>query len=223
MSGEGEVPDETVFVADSVDEFVERERHRQLLGAKEDAAASFRRAAELRIDTSVGQDDIRDLVRQAVENYVLEAESLFDRTEAGRALWDEAEIDVFPARRAVGLLAHAQPSDATVADIRSVTGLPVYRQDGRPVFALQGVGQFLELAETTVEVDFEVSVNTHNPAATRTQTQRLPVTVPVRVSREVFRATNALLEELGMGVRMEAEQTDVQSDYTTFLDDILKR
>jgi len=64
MSGEGEVPDETGFVADSVDEFVERERHRQLLGAKEDAAASFRRAAELRIDTSVGQDDIRDLVRE---------------------------------------------------------------------------------------------------------------------------------------------------------------
>ena len=141
MSGEGEVPDETVFVADSVDEFVERERHRQLLGAKEDAAASFRRAAELRIDTSVGQDDIRDLVRQAVENYVLEAESLFDRTEAGRALWDEAEIDVFPARRAVGLLAHAQPSDATVADIRSGSRpVPRVGRDDRRS-RLRGVGK----------------------------------------------------------------------------------
>ncbi|WP_435130281.1 hypothetical protein [Halobaculum sp. D14] len=206
--------EDAVFTADSVDEFVERMRHRQLLEAKQDAAATLRNAVALQQRATAGR--AAEEIRHAVAQYVLEAEALYRRTEPGKRLWNEVEIDTIP------VLASA-PVDgeevASVDRVRPINGPPVGERHGRRVLPVVGVKSFLEADEWRARLIYQSDIPGRG-AATETKSVTFSPAVPISTSREAFRATNALLHQLDMGVRMSADDGTgtVDTDYTELLD-----
>jgi hypothetical protein len=215
-----DVPDETIFVADSVDEFVERTRHKQLLEAKETAADALRKSPQVR--AQAGERAARESVRRAVEGFVLEAESLFRRTDEGRTLWREPQIDTVPLTDVVELGETLESGEdfEGVADARAKGDIRTRQAGGQWVVDVIGVAQYFELQESRIEVTYDVAMNRRGgPTSQRTTTAR-PST-PIDTSREVFRATNALLDALDLGVRMSADDSGtVESDYSSLLDEL---
>jgi hypothetical protein len=210
-------PDETIFVADSVDEFVERTQHQQLLNAKETSAETLRNSVQIRMQSrGDGQTAAREAVRRAVEQYVLEAESLYNRTEAGQLLWEKAHVDTVPMSKALSLGSDAEQI-ASIQDIKSRGAVQPYQQNGRWLVDLQGVGSYFDFEDTPFQITYQVKLNRRG-GATKENTVTLYPETPVNTSREVFRATNALLAELDLGVRMGETTDTVESEYTSLFD-----
>jgi hypothetical protein len=200
-----------VFVADNVDEFVERTRHRQILDAKERAGDALRQVGARRMEAQQsGQPDYeaerpaREMSRSSVEAYVLECEALYQGTPEGNGLWDSAHIAEFTVGDALGL----EHRDITVSGINDGTSrTPADRVQ------VVGVGEYLELGGW-IDVNYEETLDRRGSPTTE-DTARLELTVPVNVSRAVFRATNGLLSELDLGVKTgtEDESGEWDTDY----------
>lgn len=221
--------EETIHVADNVDEFVQRSRWQQILEAREEARDALRSAslqrAQLRSDGLDHQEArrlSRESLRGAVESYVLEAEPIYQRTEPGQKLWGGVDLamvalpDLFVANLG---------EDEEVADVEIVTRdgteFVVRRRDeGTPVVQLRGVQDYLALARAYVryQVVGQTLDRLGNPKADREETVR--ASTPVNVSREAFRATNALLNHVGPGFEIGAETGAVENDYSDLLDDV---
>lgn len=213
---ENGAPDETVFVADSVDEYVERTQHQQLLNAKETAGETLRNTVQIRMQASRdGQTAAREAVRRAVEQYVLEAESLFNRTKPGKVLWNQPTIDTVPMSEALNV--GGADGISKILDIRSRGAIQPYQRDGRWLADINGVGEFFDFEDTAIAVEYEVGLNRRGNASEQESLTLYPET-PISTSREVFRATNALLAELDLGVRMGETADTVESEYTELFD-----
>ena len=216
-SDEG-TPDETVFVADSVDEYVERTQHQQLLNAKETAGETLRNSVQIRMQASRdGQTAAREAVRRAVEQYVLEAESLFNRTKPGQVLWNQPTIDTVPMSEALNV--GGAEGISKILDIRSRGAVQPYQRNGRWFVDITGVGEFFDFEDTPIAVDYEVELDRRGNASEENSFTLYPET-PISTSREVFRATNALLAELDLGVRMGETTDTVESEYTSLFDQL---
>ena len=213
---DSDIPDETVFVADNVDEFVERTRHRQILDSKERAAEALRKVGGHRMEARrSGQPEheaqslVREMARSAVESYVLECEALFQGTPEGNILWDDAVLAEFTIGDALGL------------EHRDIDAVEV--NDGmsrNPAESVQvvGVGQYPDLGGW-VDVTYEETLNRRGSPTTE-ETARLELTVPVDVSREAYRATNTLLTALDLGVKTGEKGGEVDGEYSDLLDDL---
>ncbi|MDS0223796.1 hypothetical protein NDI54_20930 [Haloarcula sp. S1AR25-5A] len=215
---DSDIPDETVFVADNVDEFVERTRHRQILDAKERAGEALRKVGGHRLEAHrSGQPDheaerlVREMARSAVESYVLECEALFQGTPEGNILWDEAPIAEFTVGDALGL----EHRDIDAVEVND--GIP---RDSAESVQVVGVGQYPDLGGW-VDVTYEETLNRRGSPTTE-ETTRLELTVPVDVSREAYRATNTLLTALDLGVKTGEKGGEVDGEYSDLLDDLDK-
>ena len=212
------IDEQVVYAADNISDYVQRTRYQQLFERKEAASKAFDRVTMVRREPAVDQSDVREIVRQAVESYVLEVESLYQQTEPGRALWEQAEIDVIPIAEALGEV--AEHKKLSLKSAEAARGLRVMEVNGQQSLVVKGVKNYLKLPDTRLSATFEKEMNRRGSPTTE-ETYQLGATVPLRTSREVFRATNALLEQLDLGVSIESEVGDVESDYSELIDDIL--
>ena len=212
------IDEQVVYAADNISDYVQRTRYQQLFERKEAASKAFDRVTMVRREPAVDQSDVREIVRQAVESYVLEVESLYQQTEPGRALWEQAEIDVIPIAEALGEV--AEHKKLSLKSAEAARGLRVMEVNGQQSLVVKGVKNYLKLPDTLLSATFEKEMNRRGSPTTE-ETYQLGATVPLRTSREVFRATNALLEQLDLGVSIESEVGDVESDYSELIDDIL--
>lgn len=221
---EDEVPDETIFVADSVDEFVERRRYQELFEARERAAEALNSAVEIEMRARGSGQQARDAkraaVRQAVAGYVWEAEELFKNTQAGRKLWNNVELATIELADVIdpGNAVNKGESFDGLSNATSRKGLQPERQNGRWVLQLWGVGDYVELSKTRIRAKCNVGMDRRGHAQ-KTREMEISPSMPVAASREVYRATNALLAQSDLGIRMEAaDGNEVESDYSEYLD-----
>lgn len=209
-------PDEqTVFVADGVDEFVERTRLQQILEARERAAEALR-DAELRHmnarSNGLGETQAAraagEPARAAVESYVLECEQIYRGTEGGQKLWTDAPLAVVDIRDGISL-----GNRENIKKIKLNGRLVKNPQQG---IQLCGVQQFVGLSPA-VEVTYERELNRRG-APTEPVTEQVGWATPVWVSREAFRATNALLTSTELGVQFgTGGDNTVDSEYSELL------
>jgi hypothetical protein len=218
MSDTQEIPNEIVQVADSVDEFVERTRHSQILEAKERAAEALRKVGGHRLEArQSGQPDheaerlVREMARSAVESYVLECEALFQKTPEGNILWEDAPLAEFTIGDGLGL----KHRDIDVVEVNDDIA-----RDPDESLRVVGVGQYPDLGGW-VNVTYEETLNRRGSPTTE-KTARLELTVPVDVSREAYRATNTLLTALDLGVKTGEEGGEVDGEYSDLLEDLDK-
>lgn len=209
-----EVPDEVVHVADNVDEFVERTRLKQIHEAKSAAAEALREArldkydrrGELRSDAAA-----REYAQAAVEAYILEVEALYKRTDHGQELWEEAILGRVPV---------VETTDFNVQDVDDVkeisTTLPLTVEGGQVV--VEGVGTYVDGLQGNVQITVEVENESWDRKQTETKTYRGAMTAPIWLSREAYRATNALLAKSDMGVKIAEEEDNAEWD-TSYRDD----
>lgn len=234
-----EVPkqqEELVFVADSVTEFVERRRWQQIHEAREAARNRLTAAPRIRGEHS-GQaavDAVRREIAAAVETYVMEVETLYKRTEPGRKLWRDTEIATVDVREVATL----PLDDGDRLDDLDVTQvgdaqLPMRRHDprdewGQPTddppqvtFFVGGVRDFLTIANLRLRVDAEVLIQAGCTWKRKQRHRTARATVPTRISKEVYRATNALVEHVGPGLEVgDADDGTVQGEYAELLDNL---
>lgn len=216
---DAKIPDETVFVADNVDEFVERTRHTQILDAKERAADALREAQLRRMEARSKEKPswlikqaAREPARSAVESYILECESLYRQTEEGRELWHKADLSTIQVRDAMDL--RHRDNIGKVKSIR-IGGSGSGAKD--PEITVTGVGGYLELSSTEICVEHEKALPRRG-SPTEVDTFWCDLTIPVDVSREAYRATNVLLTALDLGVKTGEEDGVVDGDYSELLD-----
>lgn len=215
--------EETVFVADDVDEFIQRTRWKQILEAAADARAALRdggaKTAQLRRagrSRSQASLDAAGMVRSAVVSFVLECEPLYRRTDAGAELWRGARLTKAPARDLLDT-----EFDGTVTEIEPLGRADVTfrRENGELVVVVDGVEEFVELDRSIVRVTVEEDMDRRGPA-TSTEDYSAGLFTPAAISREAYRATNALLNHVGPGFEVEDGSTDVEGDYAALLDDL---
>lgn len=218
-----DVPDEVLHVADSVDEFVERTRLKQIHEARKAAADAIEGAAlrktQLRRD-GVRKDEARELARETarsgVERYVLEVEARYKRTEAGRKLWHDAELGTISVHDP--LTWEDEPDEVTQITVHPAAGIELRNGDR---VAVVGVRAFVDgFHAASVEAEAKVPTATSaNPNAAVSETLTAALTPPVRISREAFRATNALIAESDVGVKIEGEASGAENGYRDLLED----
>jgi hypothetical protein len=222
-----DAPNETVFVADNVDEFVQRTRWNQILDARAQAGETLRRVGSLKrqaraegASRTEAKLQAAETARAAVEGYILEAEQLYQQTEAGRELWTAHPLAVVPLPSCLVL-----PADVS-GEIESVeiVGMPPVEvkrgnspsgEDTKLGFA--GVGQFVEFNDTEVRVSYREELDRRG-SPTGTETTKRELFTPVRVTREAYRATNGLVDTLSPGIDVGESDDDVKADYSDVLD-----
>lgn len=211
-----EAGEEQVYIADSVNEFVERERWRQILEAREIARDAIRdypqHLAQLRHDGVTGEEAkvlATRVVRSAVESYVLECEPFFKNTETGEEFWSEEEISSVPV---LSLVSPPRPEadDLHVSGIEQVetaddTDLRLSRrEDGAIAVRVRGVGDYVEIGETPIVYEYRVEDDDdRNPVVhpnAGTRTDQATIRLPREVARDVCRLTDELLTEVAPGL-----------------------
>lgn len=207
--------EQTVFVADTVDEFVERTRLQQILEAKNAAAEALQNsrirhmeAIQSGMSKTEAERVASETARAAVASYVLECEQIYRRTENGHRLWTEAPLAEMDIRDGISLDMNGEMKN--IKEIR-LNGERVDNPERG--IELQGVQQFVGLSPD-VEITYERELPRRGKPL-ETVTDRFEWSTPVWVSREAYRATNALLadSELGVKVDTEDESGEWENDY----------
>jgi hypothetical protein len=210
--------EETVFVADNVDEFIQRTRWKQILDAGADAREALRDVGVERVRQGRDASSKRQtagVARSAVESFVVEAEPLFQGTAAGRELWKRTQVA--EVRVADALTVDKKGEVINVAPTPDAE-LSFSRSAGDDLVApLKGISDYLAFPEARVRVTVEEDVPRRGNA-TRTHNVETRLFTPVRASREAYRATNALLNHVGPGFDVETSDSDVNGEYDTMLD-----
>lgn len=215
MSDTQDIPDEIVHVADTVDEFVERTRHSQILDAKERAAKALREAelrrTELRQQSRPEHEvraAARSPLRSAVEAYILECEPLYQQTEEGRKLWDSADLG------RIGISGSLDLDRSQIGDIQSVSLVDSTLDASSDVIRVQGIREFLALSEAKCQITYEHALPRRGDV-TETRSVATRLLIPTEVSQSAYRATNALLTSLDLGVKtgIEDEEAEWDTDY----------
>lgn len=213
--------EETVFVADNVDEFVERTRLKQILEARQRAGESLRNAELRRINARQegapgwqASQAAAEPARAAVESYIYEVERLYRGTEEGRKLWDDTELGELDIAKTVSL--------GSRQDIGEVVDIQL---DGRSLtevgttLRVSGVSDYLELSGREVTITHERELPRRG-SPTETATETAQISTPVSLSRDAFRATNALLAASDLGVKVDVGDDVADHDYVDVLDDL---
>jgi hypothetical protein len=226
MSDGDRQSEETLFVADNVDEFVQRTRWNQILEARHESQTALRRAAQLEAEfRATSSDDAERLaaksIRDTVESYVLECERLFTHTDVGKELWTSAEIATIPTRKLFtpeleeGGLEEFQGLDW----VEPVGDTELTFRQGK--VRVQGMREFLDFGDARVRYQGTVSIRCNNPDAKETRTATASLTTPVELSREAYRTTNALVDHIGPGFDVvDDADSAVDGDYSDLLDDL---
>jgi len=210
-----EAPDEAVRVDDEVTDMVDRARLTALFDAREQAAEAIRDAPLQRVEMrQAGQPPavVAEHVRSAVTAYVLEAEPLFQNTEEGRELWRSSRVGPIPLTDPSKGVEWYEPPDATVINVRD----ELVRDDH---ILVPGIGTYVSLP-SPIEVvwEGEESVTYRRGNATKDRQERAEVRPPVEVSEAVFRASNRLLADIGLGLEAETvEDGEVSFDYSDLI------
>lgn len=200
---DSDTPDQTVHVADDLDEWLQRQRYRQIFEAKERAAEALRDAPGA---LGPGPNDakveanVRERVAAAVTQFVIEIERILKSVEDG-SLWSSEQFDTFELREVTAI-------PDSFNDFEVLTGMaPARRQDGTIVYEINGVSDFVDLGETELFIEWE---QVANPATGRIETNRVIRTPhpPVNVSRNVYREAAELLGDVGIDLDLEPESDE---------------
>jgi len=196
---------------------------RSLFDARDEAAEairdsplqSFRRRERADGDAADGEIDrvVDEAVRQAVTAYVLEAEPLLQNTEAGQEVWHDAGLQPAALEPPASIPWDDEPS-------YEVGGVPESLVDEKnDVIRVPGVAHYVSL-ETPFSVTWTGQADTvaHRRHATERVEEPTLMTLPRSTSEGVFRATNKLLADLGIGIDAEVAADDEASfDYSDLL------
>lgn len=213
--------EEAVLIADNVDEFVQRQRYQQIFDARSEAGRAIRESETRKLDAVQSGLDLpeaeavmRQTVRKAVESYVLECEPLYQQTEVGTALWSDTDLATV---RALECVAGASPDDVGQLSLLGTGGLAV--QDHPLTIQVGGVGDYMAFNNLRARLSRTESLNRRS-AATQTDDKQVTLSTPVWLSREAFRATNALLNDLGVGIEATSDDDgEVRGEYSDILEE----
>jgi len=128
--GDDDLP-EVIHVAEDLNEYLEKERYKQIFEAKEQAGEMLRNtgAASTNVRTNADIRYIRERVSEAVVGYITEIRRILEETDDGRELWEDTTISNLPVSNAALL-------DDNIQSIVSADGLqPVEhtpQQDRQP-------------------------------------------------------------------------------------------
>lgn len=205
-------PDEVFYAADSVSEFVERERHRQILDARKEARETLQKLG-VAFGDGRRQRETRAAARASVESYALTVEEIFHQTDVGERLWNDQHIATINLPQAVEWASVDVAPGEEVVDVADVsTDMPAPVRDGQ--LSVVGVGAFVQLPSSSVRLSYEVELDRRgSPTETRGPTTTTFQT-PIHVSREAYRATDALLAAADLGISFgEREEAEWSTDY----------
>lgn len=217
----GDDDEQTVHVADSVDEFVERMRHEQILDARQRASDALRDSTHIKLDATGSRKERAHIARKhvasVVTQFILECEPLFKKTEQGQALWDNTHLDTVPFHECVAIPIEYE----SIEDYERTRGLDFSKtKGGQRVFNVMGIQDYLSFDETQCRLNCITYSNSHTGTVKTTNIRVSPAPLE-STSREAYRATNALLSSLDLGVSMADLDNDVvEDDYSEYLDDL---
>lgn len=221
---EAPTPDEElVFVADSIDEFVQRGRWQQIMEARQEARDALREApmqrASLRqrMSHTEAGEAVRQTVHAAVESYVMEVERLYHETEPGRKLWADTPLATVNCRQLFAF--EGGEHDLEMESVHFSGGLGP-RGDPNQQVQITGVRDWLSLSDVTARYKLSGVVRVGSQYRSKEREGESMVTTPVSVSKEVYRATNALVERLGPGMDIGATDSGtVDGSYAELLEE----
>jgi hypothetical protein len=207
-----EVGEEQVYVAENVNEFVQRERWKQILEARREARDALREAPQ--VEAQHGRQTARDHVRAAVDAYLMETGRLLQETEAGRELWQETLIATPSASDLLAL-------DPTEEIERVLSISPAGSAEielGRGGLRLEGVRDYARLGDVDrVEVTYEHKLDRRgSPIAEATATAG--ISTPVPISRTVAHELSDLVGEVGPVDITSADDESAEWDVDDYRD-----
>ncbi len=217
-----DTPDEIAVVADGIDEYIDKARYKMLFDARQEAAAKLRSVPDDKVGAQNSMGDaggdafVSASVRAAVNTYIHEAEPLFRNTEVGTAAWEDAGIASVPLESCIPDLPVESSNVTDFEAKRLPEGVEIHHQRNGPELLVRGVGAFTEFDGGSIHAEWEEELDRRNPNATKSDEGTVSIIPTVKHSRGAFRATNALLSELGVGLEAETEEekgAEWTSDY----------
>jgi hypothetical protein len=139
---ETEALPEVIHVAEDLDDYLEKERFKQIFEAKNEAADMLREygnpAAHIRTDADLRL--IRERVSASIVSYITEIRRILEETEAGRELWQNTELATIKLTNAA-LIDNA----ADIQTATAVSGLQIVEHTPQRQPDPNANNQYLEL------------------------------------------------------------------------------
>lgn len=217
-----EPADEIAVVVDDMDEFIDRTRYQQLFEARSAAMNALRDAPMSRVEgrgRGAREEEVTYAVsestRAAVAGYVLEAEPLYQNTDIGQELWRTASLGPLPISDVAPNVTWGEVETHElfrVPESAAVLGTPPNR------VKLSGIGTFLEFGNAYLQATSNSSGDWRGrERGDKTEIHEL--LTPPELSEQVFRVTNHLLTELGVGLQSEtSDENEAETDYSDIVD-----
>ena len=113
---------EVIHVAEDLDDYLEKERFKQIFEAKNEAAETLREYGNpaALVDNATQLQFVREKVSAAVVGYITEIRRILEETEAGRELWANTELANINLTDAAFV-----ENDADIKTATAITGLQV--------------------------------------------------------------------------------------------------
>ena len=115
--GDDDLP-EVIHVAEDLNEFLEKERYKQIFEAKQQAGEVLRKTGSVKADATNNTDIqlMRERVSESVVNYITEIRRILEETESGQELWEDTQLAT------IGIT-DAALVDGDVSNVMRKTGL----------------------------------------------------------------------------------------------------
>lgn len=212
--------DEVAEIGESAEEFTEKNRLKSLFDAKDRARDAIREAPLKEYEArrqAVDPQTIDEHVRSAVAAYVLECEALFQNTEKGQEYWHEYQFTPITLPQSAP---RSIQTDTFGPDVKGmdIIGIPDSMINENQQIEVVGIGSYISLPSPIkmqwvgFASDGCLSRGSNQNVVTQT------IGVPRFLSEDVFRATNKLLADLGIGIDAEKiENGEVSFDYSDLI------
>ena len=200
--GDGEA---VVHVADDLEDWLQRERYRDIFEAKR-AAAEVLRDLTAATNGPKGRDpatllQARERAVAVVSQFVIEIKRIFTESERGRELWQNERFGEFALQEVAAV------TTTNFDSLTTLNGVEPIQRNGRYIYRITGVQQYRELADTEAMI---TTTEVANPATGRQETQheRFTPHPPIHVSRAVYEKAADLLGDVGLDLEIAEESED---------------
>ena len=195
---------ETIHVADDLDEYLERQRFKQIFKAKKEAADTLRKFGNPAAQANGPQDlqFIRERVSAVIVSYITEIRRPLEETEQGRELWQNTHITTVPIQTTAPI------PNGDITRLEPTAGLQPIRYRDNYYYQIDGVEDYLTLHDTEAKLETMKTSSGNWGDSVRTNEHSIDPYPTIPTSRTVYQELTRLLTDIGLDLELGEEDDD---------------